>query len=169
MESDKFVGGNEKLEFRQIVLGHIKKILEISSSELRDKTTIRNHGNFSETIEQEDTRYSYIQAIENLAYVLMPYFDEHMREVYYKCAYVINAYNFELERYFRKKIIAVCGALGKEKVPDVYFINKKIEYAKKLFVELNFLLKRVDYLKNAVYGEDSSEEVVEEENKEDEE
>ena len=47
----------EKLEFRQIVLGHIKRILEISSHELRDTTTHTTHANYSETIEHEDTRY----------------------------------------------------------------------------------------------------------------
>lgn len=162
MESDKFSGDNEKLEFRQLVLGGVKTIMEISSSELRDKTTVKNHGNFSETIEQEDTRYSYIQAIENLAFILMPYFDDDIKEVHKECSFVMNAYNFELERYFKEDIISLCDAIGKDKVPEIYFINKKIEYAKKLFVELNFLLKRVDYLKNAVYGEDSSEEVIEE-------
>lgn len=162
MEGDKFSSGNETLEFRQIVLMHIKRILEISSSELRNKTITKNHGNFSETIEQEDTRYSYIQSIENLSYVLMPYFDEQMQKVYTECSFVINAYNFELEKYFTKDIQIVLANIKQDKIPEIYFIKKKIEYAKKLFIELNFLLKRVDYLKTAIYGEDSGEEVIEE-------
>lgn len=170
MESDKFGGGNEKLEFRQIVLGHIKKILEISSHELRDTTRQIAMANQTQIIEQEDTRYSYIQAIENFAYILMPYFDDKMMKVYVKSAWVINAYEFELTKYFRDEIIKVCKETGKTEIPHVYFIDKRIEYAKKLFVELNRLLKRVDYLKNVIYGEDvNSEEVVEEEKEEGEE
>ncbi len=66
----------DKLDFKQIVLSHLKKILEISTHELRDSTSIIIQGNFNQTSFQEDTRYAYIQSIENLAYVLFPYFDE---------------------------------------------------------------------------------------------
>ena len=148
----------DKLEFRQIVLGHIKKILEISSHELRDTTRVTNHGNFSETIEQEDTRYSYIQAIENLAYILMPYFDEPMYKLYVKSMRVINAYDFEIQKMFIQEVAQICRELGKDSVNlNPYCIDKKIEYAKKLFVELNRLLKRVDYLKSVIYGEEKDE------------
>jgi hypothetical protein len=148
----------DKLEFRQIVLGHIKKILEISSHELRDTTYTTSHGNYSETTFQEDTRFSYIQAIENLAYILMPYFDEPMYKLYVKYMLVINAYDFQIQKMFIQEVAQICKEIGKEDINlKPYCIDKKIEYAKKLFVELNRLLKRVDYLKNAIYGEEKDE------------
>ena len=52
--------GKDKLEFQQIVLAHIKRILDISTHELRNGTQIVNAGNYTQTTFQEDTRYSYI-------------------------------------------------------------------------------------------------------------
>lgn len=163
MESNKFEG-NEKLEFRQIVLGHIKKILEISSHELRNMTYTVFHGNHDETKYEEDTRISYVQAIENLAYILIPYFDDDMNKIYIKSTKIINSYDFQIQKIFEQEIKEICKELGKDSLRlPLYCIDKKIESAKKLFVELNRLLKRVDYLKNVIYGEDfNSEEVVEE-------
>ena len=154
----------DKLEFRQIVLGHIKKILELSSHELRDTTYIISHGNFSDTKYQEDTRVSYIQAIENLSFVLMPYFDKEMQEVYEGCVAVINAYDFQIESTYKDEIKLILKELGKESINvKPYCLDKKIECAKALFVALNMLLKRNDYLKSAVYGEDKDELGVEDE------
>lgn len=155
--SDKFLTGNENLEFRQIVLNHIKKILEISTHELRDTTQQIINNNNTAILKQEDTRYNYIQAIENLAFVLMPYFDERMKKLYYKCEFVISAYDFELTRIFRNEIIHICREKGIIEIPKSYFADKKVQYAKNLFCELNALMKRNDYLKEGVYGEDSSE------------
>jgi len=160
----------DKLEFRQIVLGHIKKILEISSHELRDTTYTISHANFSETKYQEDTRYSYIQAIENLSFVLMPYFDKEMQKVYESCVGIINAYDFQIENAFKREIKLILKELGKESINiKPYCLDKKIECAKALFVALNMLLKRNDYLKSAVYGEDKDELGFEDENEGDEE
>ncbi len=160
---------HDKLEFRQIVLGHIKKILEISSSELRDKTIIRNHGNYSETIENEDTRQSYMQAIENLAYILMPYFDEEMLQVYERCVRIINAFGYEVKRILKKTYERIKEDTGKDDLGNAFVLEMKLKYAKKLFIALNMLLKRNDYLKSAVYGEDRDELGVEDDNEGDEE
>jgi len=160
----------DKLEFRQIVLGHIKKILELSSHELRDTTYIISHGNFSDTKYQEDTRVSYIQAIENLSFVLMPYFDKEMQEVYEECVGIINAYDFQIETAYKEEIKLILKELKKESINvKPYCLDKKIECANALFVGLNMLLKRNDYLKSAVYGEDKDELGVEDDNAGDEE
>ena len=143
----------EKLEFRQIVLRHIQKILEISSKELRDTTYTTIHGNYTTTIEQEDTRYSYIQAIENLAYVLMPYFDDEMREIYSECIEIINSFEYELKRILKKTYERIKKETQREDLGTSFTIKMKLKYAKKLFIALNMLLKRNDYLKSAVYGE----------------
>ena len=160
----------DKLEFRQIVLGHIKKILELSSHELRDTTYIISHGNFSDTKYQEDTRVSYIQAIENLSFVLMPYFDKEMQEVYEECVGIINAYDFQIETAYKEEIKLILKELKKESINvKPYCLDKKIECANALFVGLNMLLKINDYLKIAVYGEDKDELGVEDDNAGDEE
>jgi hypothetical protein len=149
---------NNTLEFRQIVLGHIKRILEISSHELRDSTRRIMKPNTTETIEQEDTRYSYIQSIENLAFVLMPYFDKEITKIYNECCAVINSYDFKIEKQFKKEIDAILTELGKDSLNlKPYCLDKKIFYAKKLFIELNKLLHRNDYLKSTVYGDESDE------------
>src|SRR3989344_6317566 len=116
MDTSQFIRDNEKLEFRQIVLGHIKKILEISSHELRDGTHITNHGNYSETITEEDTRYSYIQAIENLAYVLIPYFDKQMQDVFDECIGIINAYGFQIRNAYKEEFEGLCKDVGEANI-----------------------------------------------------
>jgi hypothetical protein len=165
METQNY--NNDKLEFRQIVLGHIKRILELSSHELRDTTYTITHANFSETKYQEDTRFSYIQAIENLAFVLMPYFDDEMLKVYEGCVGVINAYEFQIEKIYQEEIKLILKELGNESINvKPYCLDKKIECAKELFIALNMLLKRNDYLKSAVYGEDKDEVVSDDEESE---
>lgn len=156
---NKNVYGSEKLEFRQIVLLHIKKILEISNSEMRDKTIIRNQGNFTETINNEDTRESYTQSIENLAYILMPYFDDEVKEVYNECIEIVNGLHFEVVKILKKTLDRFCEDLKKsrEEIEHDFVIAMKVRYAKKLFIALNLLLKRNDYLKTAVYGEEQDE------------
>jgi hypothetical protein len=156
MENSSFISNKNKLEFREIVLTHIKKILEIGSKELRDTTYIISHANHSETRYQEDTRKSYIQSIENLAYILLPYFDKKAQNVFDECIEIMNAYNFDLEDNFKDEVNKILKKLGTESIGEIYSLNKKIEYAKKLFVELNLLLKRVDYLKGIVYGEEGN-------------
>jgi len=152
----------DKLEFRQIVLKHLQKILEISASELRNTSREIIGNNFSRTIEEEDTKISYIQAIENLAYVLAPYFDEKIKEVYEECIKIVNSFGFQLrEEILKKEYVELCKKLGEEKVKSFFTEEMKLEYAKKLFIELNLLLKRNDYLKSSIYGEDKDE-VVEE-------
>jgi len=154
---------SEKLEFRQIVLGHLKRILEISSHELRDSTTITTHGSYTSTEIREDTRNSYVQSIENLAYVLLPYFDENIQPIYDKSIKVINAFAYEIrEQMFKEQYKKICSETNKVKISDkIFAVEMKLKYAKKLFVALNLLLKRNDYLKTAVYGEDKDEVVSE--------
>jgi len=169
MEGEQFITSKQKVEFREIVLAHIRRILEISSKELRDTTRQITKGQYTNVVEQEDTRFSYIQAIENLAYVLIPYFDEEIEEVYKECIKVINSFDFDLQNDFEEEIKRIKKLKKIERLPDEYFITKKIEYAKKLFCELNLLLKRNDYLKSSVYGEDKDELGIEDDNKGDEE
>ena len=152
----------DTLEFRQIVLKHIQRILEISSSELRNKTIRRLHTEYSEVIKDEDTRISYIQAIENLAYVLIPYFDEQVSKVYHECEPIMNAFYFEIKKLLKKEYEFAKAETGREDLGKDFVIEMKLKYAKKLFIALNLLLKRNDYLRSSVYGEERDELVQEE-------
>ena len=161
---NKWGQGNQKLEFAQIVLMHLKKILDLSTRELRNTSTEIVGPNFSRIDLEEDTRVSYVQSIENLAFVLIPYFDPPMRKVYDKCMKVIQSHNFQLNETFADEIKTICDALNDKNIPEDYFIKKRIEYAKILFIELNALLMRQNYLKASIYGEsvESDDEIIEE-------
>lgn len=151
----------DKLDFRQIVLAHLKTILEISSKELRNNTQTINHGTFSQTTYQEDTRLSYIQSIENFSYILLPYFDKKMQEVYDKCIPFITYFDYEVLEKSKEIYEKVCKET--EKKPEKLFIlDVRLRNAKELFSNLNLLLHRVDYLKNAVFGENEDETIKEE-------
>jgi len=164
METQNY--NQDKLEFRQIVLKHIQIILEISSKELRNKTYTTNHGNYSTATEQEDTRLSYMQAIENLAYILIPYFDDKIKEIYEDCIKVINGLDYEVCDLCKTEYERICKELDKESLGRGFVIEMQLRYAKKLFVALNLLLNRNDYLKSAVYGEDKDELVSDDEDSE---
>jgi hypothetical protein len=98
---------------------------------------------------------SYIQSVENLAYVLLPYFDEKIEDIYKKCILIMTSYGYEVRRYLKKSY----DKLNQEEanLEKVFVINARLKYAKKLFCELNLLLHRIDYLKSAMFGEDKSE------------
>ncbi len=156
MESHGFITSDKKMDFRQIVLSHLKKILEISNKELADLSYEEVRPNSVVIIHKEDTRRSYIQSIENLAYILLPYFDTKIKGVYEKCIKVINFYGYEIREEFKKELEEIKKESGKEGGKEIY-IEFKIKYAKKLFCGLNLLLKRNDYLKSQVYGEEEEE------------
>ena len=146
--------GTDKLEFRFIVLTQIKSILDLSSSELRNTTKTIIHSNHTETIENEDTRYAYIQSIENLAYILSPYFDKTIKPKYKESIGVINSLPFEILKKFKKEFDETYKATKDDDLENWFPLRIKIRYAKELFYELNQLLKRQSYLNSAVYGGD---------------
>jgi len=147
MENDKNFIGNEKLEFRQIVLGHIKNILNLS---LRSNSDGRNLS-------------LYKNAIEGLSDVLIPFYDKQMNseiEEFEKELIVINKENYKREK-------SLCPHDYSETYGKIHYAKMKGLY-RNLFRKLNLLLKRNDYLKESVYGESNSEEIVEEKGEGDE-
>ena len=149
--------GKDKLDFQQIVLSHIKRILDLSTHELRSGTQVVNSGTAIQTTFQEDTRYSYIQAIENLAYVLIPYFDKEVKEIYTPCIKIMNGFGYEVKGSLKEVYDKVCKDTGKEDLGKAFILEMRLKYAKKLFIGLNELLHRNNYLKSSVFGEDKDE------------
>lgn len=142
-------------------------ILEISRSELKDSTRIVSQGNQTSVEVQEDTRKSYIQSIENFSYILKPYFDKDMKEVYNKCIKIITAYRFEMIKIIEKDYKEVYEKITSQIKGDAptdllseFIIFLQMKAAKELFAELNMLLKRQNYLAKKVYGESDEETVI---------
>jgi len=161
MSTQDFITKKDKLEFREIVLGHIKRILEISSHDLRDTTTRTIHSNFTEIIEHEDTRHSYIQAIESLAHILLGYFDKRVQTVYDDCIEVLTSYDYQIKEMYKEDIDKIKKDLDLTEVPEKVCMDIKLQHIKKLFCELMLLLKRVEYLKASIYGESEEGEIIE--------
>jgi len=151
----------ETLDFRSIVLRHIERILELSSSELRNKTTKVFKPNQQLYEFNEDTRISYVQSVENLAYVLYPYFDEETLTIYNDSIKVIISLEYEIIKMFEKEIEEIKKETGENKIGSNLITLLKLKSAKKLFLQLNILLNKNGYLKSTIYGESVEDEAIE--------
>ena len=128
METSNF--NNNTLEFRQIILTHLKEILRVSLLH----------------INMDNKHALYVESIKTLSDVLIPFFDERMSKAYdtYETKYIELMGN-------RDKLI-LDGKLNKY-FSDGYIRPRSKELHRELFRELNLLLKRNDYLKTAMFGE----------------
>ena len=104
-----FITNSDKLEFRQIVLGHLKKILELSCIEFHGGY-YRAVSNGQSTTQEyvPDSRKGYTQGVENLAIVLLPYFDKTMQGDYNK---------------YKTGITELVKELGGTKTGNIYLFN----------------------------------------------
>jgi len=141
--AETFIQKKQKLEFKDLVLQHLKKILEITTSEFKGgyyKESVINNILTKEYI--PDTRKQYIQSIESLSDILLPHFDQKIKEPYKTISEKI------------KKLTE--GMKKKKKLTDLEirdYTLDKLEFCRELFRELNLLLKRKDYLKGSIYDE----------------
>ncbi len=146
--SDYYVGKDDKVDFKQIVLGHYKRILEITTNEFTGG--YYNYIYLNNTTNKTyvtDKRAEYTQAVESLALALYPHFDEQMKKDY--------------QKYLKHQ-----GELYKKYSDEEGFIrhteegNNKLRYSielleviKELFRDLSSLMYRLDYFKTASYSE----------------
>ena len=81
--AEGFITNKEQVSFREIVLSHEKKILELSCSEFRGGffNTVF-HGGIPTKIYVPDARRVFIQAVEAFASILLPHFDEQAQSHY---------------------------------------------------------------------------------------
>jgi len=125
-----------KLEFKDLILEHIEKILELTLTEFKggyDKEIIIGNQIVKEYI--PDSRKQYIQSVESLSDILSPHFDEEMQKVYNEIEKEINSLTENMKK--------------KEKISDKEvreYTLKKLELCRRLFRELNFFLDRVRVL-----------------------
>lgn len=166
---------DSKLTYQQIVMRQIKIIQDISSKELRDSTkTIKNLIG-EQTLEAEDTRYSYLQSIDMLGSLLFPYFPEkkeNAEDINSSFDEFTELYDLELvkaiddEDFIKELGMFFDEEELKEKIENdeglrtqvnVYFLNYKIKVARKIFRELVKLFKDLDFLSSENYGDSGGE------------
>ncbi len=167
MSGQEFISKKEKLDFKDLVLQHLKRILEHSKNEFRQrKKIIPPSSNMNEVIIlEENEAIIFIQMVELFSYILKPYFDEKITPKYNQCIKIINLSEFDYAKEHKKEMFEAYDILvGGEKPTSIPYdqITKiltieQLKQAKILFVELNMLLHRIDYLKGTIYSEDSEE------------
>jgi len=136
----EFTPDNEKIEFRTIVLTHIRNVLNLSL-----KTT-------SEGALKIKAMHD---AVMSLSDVLLPFYDDEMDKCY-------TDYKKNIKD-LREKGINEHGKI----IGGIYYTGLK-NITRELFRALNLLMKRIDYLKSSIYGDnDSSDDVVEDDGEED--
>lgn len=191
VDSSQFITGKDKIGFREIVLGHLKKILEISCSEFRGGYWKEiNHGNYFTKEYVPDQRACYIQAVGSFSDVLLPHFDKQMQKDYVEIQKKIKNIKQTLEAERNKELkeewefeckkAKVKGTNPPEEIEleeqmrkpleggeatIQRFTQRKLDLHKELFQKLNLLLRRVDYLKGTIYGEEEDLLEIDEEEK----
>jgi len=158
--------GNKEISFKELVLEHQRRILKISCREFTKTDYTKIYPSYTEEIKGTDNGLNFIQSVEVFALLLYPHFDEEMETKYNK-----------LKRYFNCSIaeFRVIGKVRIENFIEKFYNGKnlntdeishflrhtKINHSKLLFLELNKLLKRVNYLKDKIYDEEKESESTE--------
>jgi len=143
--ADFYTNQDDAISHPKIVLELLKKItVELGTKEFKGgyKKPVVNGGvTYLDYV--PDSRTEYIQAIEALSDILLPQYDDRMDKDY-------NDYMEELLKA-QEKINNKDVYMGDEEHSK--FINRKLFLVKRLFRDLNLLLKRTNYLKSAAYSE----------------
>ena len=160
---EEFITNNDKLEFKELVLEHLRRILEHTKNEFRQKTKHISGGQMgTDTVIIEETSGKvYIQMVEQLSYILKPYFDNKIKEKYKTHIKIIRLNSIDYAENYGKELKKSYKLIYGEEANEISYkiirkilIIKQIKIAKLLFIELNMLLKRVNYLKGLIYGEE---------------
>ena len=97
-----------------------------------------------------DYRAVYVGAVNSLHDVLLPHFDKEMTAD-------SETYDTELDKIYKKYCSALVPAKTRGLTPSQkykqFYVDAKLELNRLLFQSLNQLLKRIDYLKTAIYEE----------------
>ena len=142
---ESYQSSDQKLSFQTIVMQHLKKITIISSQEFHGGYWKTHTGNKEANILINtyipDTRQMYINAVEVLADILSPHYDNPMiskeKEI-----------NGDLEE-IRKKMNDHKKLSQEQK--NTKFSMKKRKNRQELFRALNSFLSREDYMKSVSY------------------
>ncbi len=154
------------LSYQQLVYNQIKTIQSITSKELRDGSKIIKNLMGEQAIEEEDTRFSYLQSVELLGSMLSPYFNSSITEEFDDYCTLLDMELIEAikDTDFINEIKSMFNIKEKvvEKINEddetknqvnVYFLNEKIKVARRMFRSLVKLFKDNDYLSAETYGD----------------
>ena len=119
----------DKRSFKEIVLAHLEKILEISTHEFRGGYEEQKlHGDWIEKVYVPDQRKVYCQAVEAWAFILYPHFDKSTKNKY-------KELNEEIDKGLKK--------YEANEIEQDDFVIRKLKIMKKMFLQLNLLLKEL--------------------------
>lgn len=158
-----------KITFQQVIFKQITIIQDITKKELRAGDKIIKNLVGEQTIEGEDTRYSFLQAVELLGSLLSPYFGKVGEgTISNKFEQFCVVYDMELKEAYEDKDFQklVADAFAKTITKDqlikdeglqmelnIFFLNYKVKEARKIFRDLVKLFKDNDFLTGESYGE----------------
>ncbi|MCK9430202.1 MAG: hypothetical protein M0R17_09385 [Candidatus Omnitrophica bacterium] len=166
---------NNKITYPQLIMEQIKIIQNINSKELRDGQKIVKNMIGEQTIEGEDTRYSFLQSVDVLGSLLYPYFpklskDEKIENVATNFYYFCNLYDMELSEALKdkdfEKLVSenfnldikkdIKKEIESKKLTNeinIFLLNFKVKEARKTFRELIKLFKDNDFLNGDTFGD----------------
>ena len=71
--------------------------------------------------------------------------------------------NYQIKTILPQSYKKIKEDLNQKELGKNFNADMRLKYAKELFYNLNLLLKRVDYLKSSIYGENNQDQMVEDE------
>lgn len=126
---------------------HIEAINTLSTRELRVSKKIVIIDGSAIGYEEEDLRVSFIQAVQNLATLLNPEFDELMQSYYSKNIIFLEGFAYEIiDKIEDKKFIEKIKSETEDKRKD-YLLFYQVQEARKMYLQLNLFLQRTNLLK----------------------
>jgi hypothetical protein len=169
---DYYTNKQEGISHSSIVHELLRKIaLELGTKEFRGGyyNQVSSNNSMTKTY-VTDARREYVQAVEALSSILIPFFDEKMKEEYEKYENSITkhivAYNKESSAVKGNELNSNDSKENQTYIADISegsqtfqkLYAKKLMSAKLLFKDLNLLLNRTNYLKSNPYSEGDDEE-----------
>lgn len=147
--------GEKEISFKQIVLEHQRRILKIASHEFTKTDHTKIYPSYTEYYKGTDNALNYIQSVEAFASLLHPFFDEEITKEYGVLIKYFDCWIWEFEETGKELIKKYTDKNSKPDIKKLAELlrKQKIIDAKKLFLELNKLLMRKDYLKGTIYEE----------------
>ncbi len=159
----------KKKSISQVILECIEKIFEISTHEFTGGYhRFVLHGNIKEKEYVPSPREAYIQSVRNLAYILTPFFDETMSEKYKDIMKKVDNIFQEIKDKMKKQIeedwvegsetqedlnkkLKEVDNLKRDDKTNYAISQRKLKLMEDMFIEINQLLSRKDYLKGEIY------------------
>ena len=131
MEENEYYSTNEKIEWKTIVLEHVRCILKLTLKHIPEEQMM----SYCKT---------YYRSVQSLSDVLISFYDDRLNEAYEK-------FNNDIKNINDNACIH-----GRIKNEPAY-ISGVLCASRSLFRELNLLLKRNDFLSSSLYSEGDEE------------